>query len=67
MKHNRKKFAKVLRRLNKAQDITLKEKGDKLMIQAANGEQYLAHIAERAIHPLRRWLKQNTSVKNLKV
>ena len=36
------------------------------MILAKNGEQYLAHFSAKAFHPLRRWLKKNTSIKNLK-
>ena len=55
-----------MKQLEKAPDITIVTKGNKLSIRA-NGEQYLVHISEKATHPLRRWLKQNTSVKNLKV
>lgn len=36
------------------------------MILATNGEQYLAHMSAKAFHPLRRWLKKNTSLKALK-
>ena len=36
------------------------------MIMAKNGEHYLAHFSARAFHPLRRWLKKNTSLKTLK-
>ena len=66
MKHNIQKFGRVMKQLEKAPDITIVTKGNKLSIRA-NGEQYLVHISEKATHPLRRWLKQNTSVKNLKV
>jgi len=36
------------------------------MIRATNGEQYLMHDGPRAIHPLRRWLKKNTSLTDVK-
>ena len=35
------------------------------MIYAENGEKNLIHHGSNCYHPLRRWLKKNTSLKNL--
>lgn len=67
MKHSESGTKKVLKQLKKCPDIKdIKATANGHMILAKNGEQYLAHFSARAFHPLRRWLKKNTSIKALK-
>ena len=67
MKHSESGIRKVLKQLRKCPDIReIKETGAGHMIMAKNGEQYLAHLSAKAFHPLRRWLKKNTSIQTLK-
>jgi hypothetical protein len=67
MKHSESGTRKVMKQLNKCPDIAeIRPTANGHMILAKNGEQYLAHFSARAFHPLRRWLKRNTSLKNLK-
>lgn len=67
MKHSESGTRKVMKQLNKCPDISeIRPTANGYMILAKNGEQYLAHFSARAFHPLRRWLKRNTSLKNLK-
>ena len=53
-----------MKKSNEIEEIRATANGH--MILAKNGEQYLAHFSAKAFHPLRRWLKKNTSIKNLK-
>jgi len=56
-----------MKQLKKCDDIQeIRETANGQMILAKNGQQYLAHFSARAFHPLRRWLKKNTSIKSLK-
>jgi len=58
---------KLLKQIRKCPEVTSVERTKSgYMIQLVNGEQYLTHLANRAYHPLRRWLKTHTSLKNLK-
>lgn len=67
MKHSESGTRKVIKQLNKCPDITdIRATANGYMILAKNGQQYLAHMSARAFHPLRRWLKKNTSIKNLR-
>ena len=66
-KHNNTSITKVLKQLKKCVDITRIERTAKgYMIYAKNGEKNLIHNGSNCYHPLRRWLKQNTSLKALK-
>jgi hypothetical protein len=67
MKHSESGTRKVLKQLRKCPEIEkIRETASGHMILARNGEQYLAHFSARAFHPLRRWLKKNTSLQTLK-
>tara|TARA_A100001515_G_scaffold114531_1_gene96005 strand:- start:1026 stop:1232 length:207 start_codon:yes stop_codon:yes gene_type:complete len=67
MKHSESGIRKVMKQLKKCDDIQeIRETANGQMILAKNGQQYLAHFSARAFHPLRRWLKKNTSIKSLK-
>jgi hypothetical protein len=67
MKHSESGTRKVIKQLNKCPDITeVVPKSKGFMVLAQNGEQYLVHMSAKAFHPLRRWLKKNTRIKNLK-
>jgi len=67
MKHSESGTRKVMKQLNKCPDIKeVRPTAKGCMILAKNGEQYLAHMSAKAFHPLRRWLRDNTSLKNLK-
>ena len=66
MNHSSKTTKKVLKQLRKCADIIGINKTAKgYMICAKNGKQNLIHEGSNCYHPLRRWLKQNTSLKNL--
>ena len=67
MKHSESGTRKVLKQLKKSPDIkeiTQTQHGH--MIQTTNGQQYLVHLSAKAFHPLRRWLKKNTNIQNLR-
>jgi len=67
MKHSESGTRKVLKQLKKCSDIKeIRATASGHMIMAKNGKQYLTHFSAKAFHPLRRWLKQNTSIKTLK-
>jgi hypothetical protein len=67
MKHSESGKLKVLKQLRKCPEITeIKQTAKGHMVLADNGEQFLVHLSARAFHPLRRWLKANTSLKSLK-
>jgi hypothetical protein len=67
MKHSESGTQKVLKQLKKCKEIKdIKSTTKGYMIMSTNGQQYLAHMSARAFHPLRRWLKKNTSIKNLR-
>jgi hypothetical protein len=67
MKHSESGTRKVFKQLKKCPDIKeIRQLNSGHMILAKNGEQYLAHFSAKAFHPLRRWLKKNTRLKNLK-
>ena len=67
MKHSESGNRKVLKQIKKCPDIQeIRATANVYMIMAKNGEQYLAHMSAKAFHPLRRWLKNNTSLKALK-
>ena len=67
MKHSESGSRKVLKQIKKCPDIKdIRATASGYMIMAQNGEQYLAHMSAKAFHPLRRWLKKNTRIKNLK-
>ena len=67
MKHSESGNRKVMKQLKKCPDIKeIRQVTHGYMILAKNGQQYLAHFSAKAFHPLRRWLKQNTSLKNLR-
>ena len=58
---------KLLKQIRKCPEVkTLEQKKSGYMIKLISEEQYLVHLSNRAYHPLRRWLKQYTSLKNLK-
>ena len=65
-KHNKSSINKVIKQLKKCVEITGIDKTAKgYMIYAKNGEKNLIHHGSNCYHPLRRWLKQNTSLKKL--
>jgi len=67
MKHSESGTRKVLKQIKKCPDIEeIRATASGYMIMAKNGEQYLAHMSAKAFHPLRRWLKKNTRIQNLK-
>jgi|TARA_R110000824_G_scaffold401153_1_gene611089 hypothetical protein len=67
MKHSESGSRKVLKQIKKCPDIeAIRATASGYMIMAKNGEQYLAHMSAKAFHPLRRWLKKNTRIQNLK-
>ena len=67
MKHSESGTRKVIKQLNKCPDITeVAQTAHGYMVKAKNQQQYLVHMSARAFHPLRRWLKKNTSLKNLR-
>jgi hypothetical protein len=67
MKHSESGTKKILKQLRKCPDIKdIRATAKGHMILAQNGEQLLVHFSARAFHPLRRWLKRNTSLKALK-
>ncbi len=67
MKHSESGNRKVIKQLRKCVDVKeVKQTGSGYMIMAKNGNQYLAHMSPKAFHPLRRWLKKNTSLQSLK-
>tara|TARA_A200000159_G_scaffold148347_1_gene156047 strand:+ start:421 stop:627 length:207 start_codon:yes stop_codon:yes gene_type:complete len=67
MKHRDSGNLKILKQLRKCpeiKDIRATAKG--FMLMATNGKQYLAHLSPKAHHPLRKWCRENTSIKQLK-
>lgn len=67
MNHSESGTRKVLKQLRKCPEITeIKQTAKGHMVLADNGAQFLVHLSARAFHPLRRWLKANTSLKSLK-
>ena len=67
MKHSESGTRKVLKQLKKSPEIKeVRKKAGGHMILAQNGQQYLVHLSAKAFHPLRRWLKKNTNIKNLR-
>ena len=67
MKHSESGTRKVMKQLKKCPEIKeVRQLASGYMILAENGEQYLVHFSAKAFHPLRRWLKQNTSLKQLR-
>ena len=67
MKHSESGTRKVFKQLKKSPDIKeIRQLASGHMILATNGEQYLVHLSAKAFHPLRRWLKKNTNIKNLR-
>ena len=67
MKHSESGTRKVLKQLKKSPDIKdMHTTAHGYMIRAKNGEQYLTHFSAKAFHPLRRWLKKNTNIQNLR-
>lgn len=58
--HDRKAFRKLIKIAIK-DGFCIKLRKDKVFVYAQNGEQYLAHQGERAYHPLRRFLKRNST------
>jgi len=67
MKHSESGTRKVMKQLKNCKEISdIRATASGYMVMAKNGEQYLTHFSARAFHPLRRWLKKNTSLKNLK-
>ena len=67
MKHSESGNRKVLKQLKKSPDITeIRQLASGYMIMAKNGQQYLVHLSAKAFHPLRRWLKKNTNIQNLR-
>jgi hypothetical protein len=67
MKHSESGNRKVLKQLKKSPDIKdMHTTAHGYMIRAKNGEQLLIHLSAKAFHPLRRWLKKNTNLKNLR-
>ena len=67
MKHSESGTRKVLKQLKKSPDIKeIRQLASGHMILAQNGQQYLVHLSAKAFHPLRRWLKKNTNIQNLR-
>ena len=67
MKHSESGNRKVLKQLKKCREIKdMHATAHGYMIRAKNGEQLLIHLSAKAFHPLRRWLKKNTNIQNLK-
>ena len=67
MKHSESGNRKVMKQLKKCPDITeIRQLNSGHMILAKNGQQYLVHLSAKAVHPLRRWRKKNTNIKNLR-
>ena len=67
MKHSESGTRKVMKQLKKCPDITeVLQTANGYMIKAKNQQQYLAHMSAKAFHPLRRWLKKNTRIQNLR-
>jgi len=67
MKHSESGTRKVMKQLKKSPDIKeIRALAHGHMILAKNGQQYLAHMSAKAFHPLRRWLKKNTNIQNLR-
>ena len=67
MKHSESGTRKVMKQLKKSPDIKeIRQLAHGHMILATNGQQYLAHFSAKAFHPLRRWLKKNTNIQNLR-
>ena len=65
-KHSSKTIKKVIKQLKKCAEITgIDQTAKGYMIYAENGEKNLIHDASNCYHPLRRWLKQNTSLRDL--
>lgn len=67
-KHNGNSVRKVIKQLKKCADITRIDKNAKGYMIYAKGikEGYDIHTGSNCYHPLRRWLKEFTSLKNLK-
>ena len=66
MKHTKGNINKVMKQLKKCKDISSIDKTKNgYMIKAKCGEQNLIHHGSNCYHPLRRWLKAYTSLKNL--
>ena len=66
MNHSESGNRKVTKQIKNAKDVEMRKTSSGYMIMASNGEQYLAHLSKACFHPLRRWLKKNTSIQNLK-
>ena len=66
MKYSSNNINKVMKQLKKGPDVTEIQQTKKgYMIKAQCGEQHLIHYGSNCYHPLRRWLKTFTSLKNL--
>ena len=67
MKHSESGNRKVLKQLRKCPDIkSMHSTAHGYRLRATNGEEWIIHLSAKAFHPLRRWLKKNTRIKNLK-
>jgi len=67
MKHSESGIRKVIKQLRKCpeiEDIVKLRNGHKIVL--VSGEERVTHFCAKAFHPLRRWLKQRTSIQNLK-
>lgn len=67
MKHSESGIRKVIKQLNKCPEVKeIKQltRGHKIVLHS--GEERVTHFCAKAFHPLRRWLKQRTSLKNLR-
>jgi len=65
--HNKKALRKVFKQMKKCAEISeiiQTAKGYKITLQT--GEFYVSHLTIGAMHPVRRWLKEKTSLINLK-
>jgi len=66
MKHCNSGTRKVIKQLEHCSDIeNVRAMHNGYLIYAKNGSKYLVHFSDKAFHPLRRWLKHNTNLKNL--
>ena len=64
--HDRKGKRKVLKQMKKCNDIDdiiSTAEGYKIILKT--GEFYVTHLTAGAFHPVRKWLKKHTSLKNL--
>jgi len=68
MPHLSSVFKKVMKQLNNCPEVTMKSTKKGYMIMSNNGEQYLIHMTSNpmGLHKVSIWLKQNTSLKDLR-